>query len=90
MISSLTELFLADAVYFKGRWDEPFDAKSTKDRVFHLRGGKQKHLPMMEQTRKFDYRGVGPATRRCAWSTRVGPLGCMCFYPIPGPAPRSW
>lgn len=88
MISSLTELFLADAVYFKGKWDEPFDAKSTKDRVFHLRGGKVKHMPMMEQTRKFDYRrGSGYEAVRLeyqGWS-----LGMYIFLPDAGSSPEK-
>jgi serpin B len=49
-------LFLANAVYFKGKWAEPFDAKDTKDRPFHLRGGSQKNVPMMTQTKTFTYR----------------------------------
>jgi serpin B len=56
LIDPLTELFLANAVYFKGKWAVPFDIKSTKDRVFHLRPGRQKQVPMMEQTQAFTYR----------------------------------
>jgi serine protease inhibitor len=60
LIDPLTDLFLANAVYFKGKWEEPFEVKSTKDRVFHLRVGRQKKLPMMEQARRFTYRrGTG-------------------------------
>ena len=55
-IDPLIDLFLANAVYFKGKWAEPFDVKSTKDRVFYLPAGRQKRVPMMEQTRKFAYR----------------------------------
>lgn len=59
-IDPLTELFLANAVYFKGKWDVPFEIKNTKDRAFHLRGGRQKKVPMMEQARQFMYRqGTG-------------------------------
>ena len=56
LITPLTELVLANAVYFKGKWQVPFNAKSTKDRTFHLTSGRQKQVPMMEQTREFDYR----------------------------------
>jgi serpin B len=60
MISRDTRLFLANVVYFKGKWAEPFDAKDTKDRPFYLRGGGQKNLPMMTQTKTFTYRrGTG-------------------------------
>ncbi len=55
-----TRLFLANAVYFKGKWADPFDAKDTKDRPFHLHGGSQKNVPMMTQTKTFTYRrGTG-------------------------------
>ena len=60
LIDPATLLFLANAVYFKGKWAVPFEVKSTKDRIFHLRGGHQKKLPMMEQARRFTYRrGTG-------------------------------
>jgi len=55
-----TRLFLVNAVYFKGKWAEPFDAKDTTDRPFHLRIGGQKNVPMMTQTKTFTYRhGTG-------------------------------
>jgi serine protease inhibitor len=56
LINRVTDLFLANAVYFKGKWAVPFDVKITKDRVFHLRAGRQKQVPMMEQTQAFAYR----------------------------------
>jgi serine protease inhibitor len=55
-----TRLYLANAVYFKGKWADPFDASDTKDRPFYLRGGSQKIVPMMTQTKTFTYRrGTG-------------------------------
>jgi serine protease inhibitor len=59
-ISPLTCLYLANAVYFKGAWPVPFEARNTKERIFHLRGGQQKQLPMMTRTDDFFYRrGTG-------------------------------
>lgn len=49
-------LFLANAVYFKGKWSHPFKVEETKDRPFHLLGGGQKKMPMMTQSRGFSYR----------------------------------
>jgi serpin B len=55
-----TRLFLANAVYFKGKWADPFDAGDTKERPFHLRGGSEKNVPLMTQTKTFTYRrGTG-------------------------------
>jgi len=54
------EMFLANAVYFKGKWADPFQASDTHDRPFHLRGGGQKTIPMMTQSKTFTYRhGTG-------------------------------
>ncbi len=51
-----TRLFLADAIYFKGKWASPFALKDTQARPFHLRGGRQKMIPMMALTKTFDHR----------------------------------
>ena len=50
-----TRLFLANAVYFKGKWSHPFEATNTKERPFYLRSGDQNLVPMMTQTRNFGY-----------------------------------
>jgi serine protease inhibitor len=88
MINPLTDLLLANAVYFKGKWEVPFEMKSTKDRVFHLRGGGQKKLPMMEQARKFTYRrGTGYQAVRLpyqGWN-----LAMYVFLPDPGSSPEK-
>jgi serine protease inhibitor len=53
-------LFLANAVYFKGKWSDPFDANDTHDRPFYLRDGSQKVVRMMSQSKTFTYRcGTG-------------------------------
>ncbi|MDR3457658.1 MAG: serpin family protein [Verrucomicrobiae bacterium] len=52
----LPRLFLANAVYFKGKWSDPFKVEDTKDRPFQLRGGGQKMMPMMTQSKTFTYR----------------------------------
>jgi len=51
-----TDLILANAIYFKGKWFDPFDAKLTKERPFHPLAGAPKNLPMMEMSKKFTYR----------------------------------
>ena len=50
-----TSMVLANAIYFKGLWHRPFDPKATKDRPFHLAGGGQKQVPMMQQRSEFQY-----------------------------------
>jgi serine protease inhibitor len=51
-----TEMFLANAIYFKGKWSSPFAVKDTKEQPFHLRGGDEKMVPMMSRTETFLYR----------------------------------
>jgi serine protease inhibitor len=53
-------LFLANAVYFKGKWSDPFDPGDTQDRPFYLRDGTQKIISMMTKSKTFTYRrGTG-------------------------------
>jgi serpin B len=51
-----TDLVLANAIYFKGRWLDPFDANLTKERPFHPVNGGVTNLPMMEMSKKLTYR----------------------------------
>jgi serine protease inhibitor len=83
-----TRLVLANAVYFKGKWADPFDAKLTRDRVFHLDEGRQKQVPMMEQARKFSYRrGTGYQAVRLPYQGDT--LAMYVFLPDPGSIPAK-
>jgi serine protease inhibitor len=55
----LTRVILANAIYFKGKWDRPFDKKETKPRPFHPANGKAKPAPTMRQRGKFSYQEGG-------------------------------
>jgi serpin B len=86
LINSETELLLANAVYFKGKWEDPFEVKNTKDRAFHLRAGRQKMMPMMEQARKFAYRrGSGYQAVRLPYEGCA--LAMYVFLPDAGSSP---
>jgi len=50
-----TRLILANAIYFKGRWDRPFDKSATKPCPFHPANGAAKSVPTMWQSGHFDY-----------------------------------
>jgi serpin B len=52
---ALTRLILANAIYFKGKWVEPFKKDLTKPRDFHLANGQTKQTPMMVQDSHFQY-----------------------------------
>ena len=88
LIKQLTEMVLANAVYFRGKWEDPFEVKNTKDRAFHLRAGRQKMIPMMEQTRKFTYRrGSGYQAARLQYEGWA--LGMYVFLPDAGSSPEK-
>ena len=50
-----TEVVLANAIYFKGEWVQPFDASLTHARYFYLNGGMIKQVPMMSRRGTFHY-----------------------------------
>ena len=46
---------LTNAVYFHGKWSEPFEKSNTEDGPFTLASGKTKTLPLMSQEASFSY-----------------------------------
>ena len=88
MINQYTDLILANAIYFKGKWLDPFDAKLTKERPFHLLDGAAKNLPMMEMSKKFTYRqGSGYQAVRLPYMGYD--LAMYVFLPDPGSSPAK-
>jgi serpin B len=50
-----TRVILANAIYFKGKWDRPFDGRTEDDPFYVLPGGKPKQVPTMWQHGHFNY-----------------------------------
>jgi serine protease inhibitor len=51
-----TKVILANVIYFKGKWDRPFDKQATKDHSFNvLPGGTPKQVPTMWQHGHLNY-----------------------------------
>ncbi len=50
-----TQMVLANAIYFKGEWAEPFDNRLTRKRYFYLAGGMIKQTAMMSRRGHFQY-----------------------------------
>lgn len=48
-------LFLINAIYFKGQWQQPFDPLLTDEGKFHLPDGKTIPVKMMHRSGKFRY-----------------------------------
>ena len=83
-----TDLVLANAIYFKGKWLDPFDTKLTKERPFHPLTGAAKNLPMMEMSKKFMYRkGSGYQAVRLPYMGYN--LAMYVFLPDPGSTPAK-
>jgi len=88
LITPYTDLVLANAIYFKGRWEDPFDKKLTQDRPFHPATGPEKPLPMMQMSKKFTYRqGSGYQAVRLPYIG--GDLAMYVFLPDPGSSPAK-
>jgi len=83
-----TDLILANAIYFKGKWLDPFDKNLTKERPFHPATGAVKNLPMMEMSKNFNYRkGSGYQAVRLPYMGYN--LAMYVFLPDPGFSPAK-
>lgn len=49
-----TRLMLANAIYFKAPWDEPFEAEATREQTFHTEGGEVR-APFMRTVSRMPY-----------------------------------
>lgn len=54
-ISELTRLVLTNAIYFKGKWKEPFEPEKTKERDFTLTDGSKVKHQFMSADKTFGY-----------------------------------
>jgi serine protease inhibitor len=48
-------LYLMNAVYFKGRWQDEFQTAQTRPMPFHVPGGRTVQRPMMQRTGEYGY-----------------------------------
>ncbi len=55
VLNELTRLVLVNAVYFKGKWVEPFKTRNTRPSPFHLSAEKTVDVPTMFQSESFKY-----------------------------------
>jgi serpin B len=54
-LNKLTRLVLANALYLKAPWADPFSEKTTKPEPFHVHGGAPVNVSMMRKTERFGY-----------------------------------
>ncbi|MCR4817867.1 MAG: serpin family protein [Fretibacterium sp.] len=50
-----TQMILVNAIYFNGRWENPFSENRTSPKPFHVTDSKTKDVPMMQQNRRLLY-----------------------------------
>lgn len=54
-LSPETQLLLVNAIYFKGKWSQPFEKTLTQNLPFTLLDGNQKQHPLMSQLGEYRY-----------------------------------
>lgn len=54
-LDPLAILFIINAIYFKGLWDDPFDKAITKEQPFTLLDGSKKPVQLMSQSGDYPY-----------------------------------
>ncbi len=54
-LNKMTRLVLANALYLKAPWADPFSEKTTHPEPFHVGGGAPVDIPMMRKTAEFGY-----------------------------------
>jgi serpin B len=55
MLTSMTRFVLVNAVYFKGKWEEPFNKNLTREGSFRIDSNKIVQVPFMNQEDSYNY-----------------------------------
>jgi serpin B len=77
-----TGFVLANAAYFKGFWQYPFDKRATEDGTFHLSALKAVQVPMMHEEDNFALiKGAGYKAIRLPYRSDNGRLGMIVVLP---------
>ncbi len=81
-IDPQTLLFLINAIYFKGNWQDEFDKSMTRPGTFHLSDGSEKRVQMMRREGEYPYfRGENFEATSLPYGD--GRLGMYIFLPSP-------
>ena len=79
-IDPQTLLFLINAIYFKGNWQDEFNKSMTRQGIFHLSDGSEKRVQMMRREGEYPYfRGTNFEATRLPYGD--GRLGMYIFLP---------
>jgi len=88
IITPYTDLVLANAIYFKGKWEDPFKKSRTQPRAFHPVTGPETKIPMMQMSKDFTYR-KGSDYQAVRLPYVGGDLAMYVFLPDPGSSPAK-
>jgi len=78
-----TRLAVVNTLYFKGKWEAPFQKERTREEEFHLSNGTTKRVPMMHQSGWFRYL-KGEGFQAVALPYGKGDLSMYLFLPDKG------
>jgi len=85
---SLTDMVLANAIYFKGKWLEPFDKNLTQQKIFHAASGRAMEVPMMRKVNEtLSYRRDPGHYQAVRLPYMGGKLVMYVFLPDAGSSP---
>lgn len=79
-----TVFVLLNAVYFRGKWEAPFDRKYTKEDTFRRGDGAEVTVDMMTQNRAMHYVRVGDFRRLTLPYGRSGDVAMEVLLPVEG------
>ena len=79
-IDPQTLLFLINAIYFKGNWQDEFDKALTRPGTFHLSDGSEKQVQMMRREGEYPY-FRGESFEATSLPYGDGRLGMYVFLP---------
>ncbi len=82
-LDELTRLVLANAVYFKAAWENPFDKKFTQPQTFHLLDGSGVQADMMYQSTSLEAM-LGDGYRAVELPYAGGQLSMLVLLPDEG------
>ncbi len=83
-VDAMTMLILVNAIYFKGDWNDKFDAKDTNDDAFHVSDTEKVTVPMMYKKKDWTYGADGVLDAQCIELPYANNSLSM-FILLPGP-----
>jgi len=88
-IVSASKAILTNAVYFKGRWRDPFSKQATQDGTFHLADGREKKLPFMLHAALHGAYRSGDGFEAAVLPYQRSGMVLCAILPTPGKSPEE-